>query len=98
MRMICSIDQAKVFVALLTDNYLLSPICLGEVIRFRRRMESGLKPEPILLPVLAGLSDVGRKDWRIEPVLAQYHYTDISERQWAVDRMTALLVRIQKAL
>ena len=87
------IDQACVFIALLTDDYVRSPACLGELLRFRRRMEASPKPRPLLLPVLAGLSDEVRRNHSIRPVLDRYQCIDLSIR--FLDGLTSLLGRIE---
>lgn len=86
------IDQARVFVALITDSYLDSPICFGELLRFCCRMESGTEPQPLLLPVLAGLSDRGKRNPLIQPILDRYQHIDLSVS--FINGLTAVLGRI----
>jgi DNA-binding response OmpR family regulator len=90
------IDQAKIFIPILTDNYIASPICLGELTRFYGRMERHEKPDLTILPVLAGISEEGKRHGNIRPVLERYHYIDIADRY--IDRLTVLLMKIQNVL
>jgi CheY-like chemotaxis protein len=92
-RVEAGIDQALVFIALVTDSYLTSPVCYGELVRFRRRIEAGPEPRPLLLPVLAGLSDDGRRSPLFRPILDNYQYIDLFIR--FIDSLTALLGRIE---
>jgi FixJ family two-component response regulator len=89
------VDQASIFVALITDNYLASGGCMGEFDRFRSRIEHASKPQALILPVLAGLSEEGRKSDLCRPIL-EYQCADISVR--FTDGLTVLLGRIQSFL
>jgi hypothetical protein len=63
--------------------------------RFYRRMNPD-KPQLILLPVLAALSEEVKRHPVVQSVLGKYQYVDISVR--FIDGLTALLGRIQRAL
>jgi FixJ family two-component response regulator len=86
------IDQASVFIALITDNYVNSPVCFAELLRFYRRTETSTELRPLLLPVLAGLSEHGVKHYLIRPILDRYQHIDLSVR--FIDALTAILGRI----
>jgi DNA-binding response OmpR family regulator len=90
-----AIDQASVFVPLITDNYPASSVCVGELMRFYRRMSPD-KSQLLLLPVLAALSEEVKRHPVVQSVLGKYQYVDISVR--FIDGLTALLGRIQRAL
>lgn len=88
------IDQASVFIALITDNYLRSPICYGELLRFRSRMETTPEPRPLLLPLLDGLSAEGKKNPLLRPILDRYQCIDLSLSERFIDGLSALLGHI----
>jgi hypothetical protein len=90
-----AIDQASIFVPLITDNYPVSSVCVGELMRFYRRMKPD-QPQLVLLPVLAALSEEGKRHEVVQAVVRKYQYVDISVR--FIDGLTALLGRIQRAL
>ena len=90
------IDQARIFIPLVTDNYIASRICLGELTRFYSRMERHEKSDLNILPVLAGISEEGKRNGNIRPILERYQYIDMSDRY--IDRLTTLLLRIQNNL
>jgi CheY-like chemotaxis protein len=89
---VAGIDQAHVFIALITDNYLTSPICYGELLRFYRRMESSPEPRPLLLPVLDGLSEGSRNKPLIGPILERYQHIDLSTS--FIDGLTSIQAKI----
>jgi FixJ family two-component response regulator len=91
-----SVDQASIFVALITDNYLASGACMGEFDRFRSRIEVAAKPQALILPVLAGLSEDGRNSDLCRLIFEHYQYADVSLR--FSDGLTVLLGRIQTFL
>lgn len=88
------IKRASVFIALITDNYLHSPICNAELLCFRSRMEASPEPRPLLLPLLDGLSERSRKSPLLRPILERYQCIDLSVPERFVDRLTALLLSI----
>jgi ActR/RegA family two-component response regulator len=90
------IDDASVFVALITDNYLASGACMGELARFHKRAKLGSKQQPLILPVLAGLSEDGRRNNLCTSILEKYQCADISVR--FIDGLTVLMGRIQAFL
>lgn len=87
------IDRASVFIALITENYLRSPVCYGELLRFRNRAESCAgEPRPLLLPLLDGLSPVeARKNPWIRPVIDHYQCIDLTAPERFGDRLAAVL-------
>ncbi|MET0649232.1 MAG: response regulator [Pyrinomonadaceae bacterium] len=87
------IDHALAFIPLITDNYLSSPICFGELVRFRRRLEPDSGLCPLLLPVLAGLSEDGKRNSLLRPLLDHYQHIDLFVR--FIDSLTTLLGRIE---
>jgi DNA-binding response OmpR family regulator len=90
------IDQAKVFVALITQNYLNSPICLGELTRFYQRIENEVENPPVLVPVLYGSLDIVRNNNFISGSLLKYQYVPMSPEK-IVDAYTVILMRVQRA-
>lgn len=87
------IDHALAFIPLITDNYLSSAVCFGELVRFRTRLEAGPGVRPLLLPVLAGISEEGKRSPLLRPLLDQYQHIDLFVR--FIDSLTALLGRIE---
>jgi len=90
-----AIDQCDIFVAILTEGYVASPFCIAELTRFHRRIVPGRK-RPVILPVLAGLSEDSKKHDLVRSILENYQCVDISVR--FLDRATALLGRIEALL
>jgi len=93
------IDQASVFVALITDSYLDSPYCVGEFMRFHARLDSGEDPALLLLPLRvrnlgASVSDEGKA--LSASISDRYQYVDMTTR--FIDRLTAVLWQIQSAV
>ena len=89
------IDRCRIFVALVTENYVNSDTCMAEVARFHRRL-IGPDPRPLILPVLAGISDHDKKESLLKGILDSYQWIDVSTR--FVDGLTVLLGRIQSVL
>lgn len=90
------IDQAVVFVPLITENYFHSAICLGELSRFFRRIQREDSHELLLLPVLASSSSAIKKKEIMRPIFDRYQYLDMSTQ--FIDGLTVLLARIQRAI
>ena len=86
------IDSSSVFIALLTDHYMSSGICCGELMRFYRRMQTRAGQELLLLPVVDKLSDENKRHYLLRPILERYQYVDLSRR--FIDGLTILLGRI----
>ena len=68
---------------------------MAEVARFHRRL-IGPDPRPLILPVLAGISDHDKKESLLKGILDSYQWIDVSTR--FVDGLTVLLGRIQSVL
>jgi len=68
---------------------------MAELTRFHRRIVPGRK-RPVILPVLAGLSEDSKKHDLVLSILENYQCVDISVR--FLDRATALLGRIEALL
>jgi FixJ family two-component response regulator len=92
------IDKATIFLPVITDNYIESRPCLGELTRFYCRMERHETPNLTVLPILAGISEAGKRHSNISPIIDQYQYVDISIAERYIDRLTVLLGRIQMIL
>jgi CheY-like chemotaxis protein len=91
-----AIDQARIFLPLITDSYVDSGPCLGEIGRFYRRLNDDSKSQLLMLPVVSRLSTERRNDSVLQPIFEKYHYLDISTR--LVDRLTRLSRQIQSFL
>jgi FixJ family two-component response regulator len=90
------IGEATVFVALISENYLASAHCFGELIGFQSRLESSEQPKPLFLPLLlVSPRDVG-KNTNFGPILREFQGIDLSSR--FIDGLTLLLGRIQERL
>ena len=72
------IDNAQVFMALITDNYLASPYCVGELMRFHSRLEHGVEPRPLILPITMELSDVSRNGEVFRSISLRYQCINLS--------------------
>jgi DNA-binding response OmpR family regulator len=90
------IDQARIFVALITESYLNSPICVAELSRFYQRLENEVQNPPILVPVLYGSPDIVRNNNLISASLQRYQYVHMSPER-IVDAYTVILLRVQRA-
>lgn len=90
------IDQAKVFVALISENYLKSPICLAELSRFYQRLENEIEDPPVLIQVLYGSPDIVRNNNFISGSLERYQCVRMSPER-IVDAYTSILLRVQRA-
>ncbi|GKS56562.1 hypothetical protein YTPLAS18_00890 [Nitrospira sp.] len=90
------IDQATVFIALITEAYVASPICLGELTRYFRRIQVQADNQLLLLPVLVSSSTAIKRNDLIRPIFDGYHYLDLSTQ--FIDGLTVLLARIQRSL
>ena len=88
-----AIDESNIFVAIISDGYVASKYCMLELERFHNRTVPGPNA-PVILPVLAGLSESAMKHDLLKSVFDTYHYLDISER--FLDRITVLLGRIEE--
>ena len=87
-----AIDQSSVFVALNTDQSLISPECIAEFMRFHRRLERNLEPRALVVPVRYGLSVEGKKS-EILRLFDKYQYVDLSANY--VDQLNSLIGRIK---
>jgi CheY-like chemotaxis protein len=86
------IDHSSIFIALITDHYLDSPFCNGELMRFLLRKRSNPNEDLLLLPVLDGVSEENKSHALLGPLIQEYQYLDMSQK--FVDRLTVLLGRI----
>lgn len=93
-----AIGEAKIFVALLTDNYILaSRQCVKELTLFQDRIVSQTPPTPLILPALYELSNKAKKSEVYRKILDRYHCVDISTPRFT-DGLTTLLLRIEGVL
>jgi DNA-binding response OmpR family regulator len=92
-----AINEANVFVPLITDNYVVSPHCMSELARFWGRIDVD-EPRLLLVPVLGEPSEKAKNDETIRRVVGRYQYLDFSDPSRFVDRLGLLLGRIQKVL
>ncbi len=90
-----AIDHCDIFVAIISEGYVASSYCMEELGRFHRRIVPGLK-RPVLLPVLAGLSENSKQHDLVRSIVENYQCVDISVR--FLDRATALFGRIEELL
>lgn len=87
------IDEARVFIALISGSYVASPPCIGELIRFYHRKKAD--PQLVLIPVMLDSSEELQEDHRIKPILKD-HFVDLSRHY--LDGLTVLLTSIERAL
>jgi FixJ family two-component response regulator len=90
------IDDACIFIAILSDHFLVSEMCLKEMKRFRIHLEGDSERRFLLLPVIADLSSVGRSHDLIRWIRDTYQYYEL--RPFISDCITALICRIQEHL
>jgi len=94
------IDEAVVFLSLVTTAYVESEQCCDELERFRSRIESQLPAShgpTLLVPVLCDLSEGITKHEKVRYIFDRYHYVDISGERF-IDGLSVLLATIQSAL
>jgi CheY-like chemotaxis protein len=95
-RVQAAIDQARIFLPLITDSYADSAPCLGEIDRFWRRLEDDRTSQLLMLPVVSRLSADKRNNNGLQPIFEKYHCLDISSQ--FVVRLTRLSSQIQSFL
>jgi DNA-binding response OmpR family regulator len=91
------VKRASILVALVTDSYLKSARCFGELIGFQSRIESGHEPGLLILPLFCVPPEEVTKDQNFGPMLRDYHGINFSTRSLA-DALTVILGRIQNRL
>jgi FixJ family two-component response regulator len=91
------VEKAIIFVALVTESYLGSAHCFGELIGFQSRLESAHEPELLLLPLLCVSREEVSKNQSFGPILQDFQGIDFS-RGRVIDGLTILLARIQDRL
>lgn len=90
-----AIDSAFIFIPLLSDHYMTSPHCLGELTRFRGRMERD--QTLLLLPVINSLSEENKylnQDSR--DIIQTYQCIKFHPR--LVDGLTALRITVERTI
>lgn len=94
-RVEAGIDSAKIFVALLTSNDIVSPHCPREFKQFQTRVDRATEPKPLILPVLAELSNRAKRSDLYQHI-DRYQRIEISSG--FIDGLTELLLRIESFL
>jgi TIR domain-containing protein len=90
------IQNASIFVALVTANYLESPHCFGELMRFQARMEGADQTALLLLPLLCVSQRDVTRNQTFGPILRDFQGIDLTSR--FNDALTLLLGRIQSKI
>jgi len=91
------LTQARILVALITQEYIKSPVCKAELTNFLRRMPSEVERPLLLIPVLFEYSpDAAKQDELIRNCL-KYQYITMSTERF-VDGFTAIYWRIKNFL
>ena len=90
------VDNTVVFLALISDSYLKSPFCLGELARFWLRREHTSEPKPVMLPVLLRLRRKLKTASMLRQIIEKYQYIDMATQYKA--KLPNLLRSIQIAL
>ena len=91
------IDNAYIFIALLTDDYLTSPYCIGELTRFRRRLEKDTDGKLLFIPVMGTLSEESQiQNPEMKYISQTYHCIKIHPR--ITDGITALQLTVENAI
>jgi FixJ family two-component response regulator len=93
-RIQAGIDEAFVFVPLMTNRFLKSPYCVGELTRFYRRLHDNSRSSLTMLPVLADSSLLGSRNEWVRRILGDYQAIAFAPR--ALDGLTVLLARVQQ--
>jgi FixJ family two-component response regulator len=91
------VNEAKFFIALITDNYFSKPNCIDELLEFDLRVRADSDRNLVLLPVLLGISGKTKLNPTFQSVQDRYQCLDISGYHF-LDGLTALLLRIQDGL
>jgi DNA-binding response OmpR family regulator len=91
------IEEAQVFIALLTDNYTESAACMAELVNFHERLTTESKP-PLLVPIIHKLSRDAKNNPTIRQLLRDVHYVDMSREENFLDALTALLGRLYRVI
>ena len=91
------IEEAQVFIALLTDHYTESPPCMAELVNFYERLTTESKP-PVLIPIVYKLSEKARNNPTINQLLREVHYVDMSREENFLDALTAILGRLPRVI
>jgi len=87
------IKEANIFLALLTDNYILnSRHCPAEFAQFQERIANAKEPKPLILPVVSGLTSRARRS-SLYRQFDEVQFVDISSN--FTDGLTTLLLRIE---
>jgi CheY-like chemotaxis protein len=106
-RILEAIDQAHVYLPLITEKYPCSNYCLSELVRFCTHVEPGGPTNPptvvtaattrTLLPVLYGLpNEIKNYEW-IRPIIDERRHANITSDQF-LDGLIALLGWIRSAV
>lgn len=91
------IDEASVFIVLLSDHFLRSACCMAELTRIERRMEHDTEEKLLLLPVLGELSEHNRENNEdMKRVFRKYQYRSLFPD--LIDSLTVISERIEWAL
>jgi FixJ family two-component response regulator len=91
------IDEARVFIALITSEYLNSPPCAAEFNRFYERLQTEASNPPLLLPILYGDAAILKNNPLIRRPVEHYQWVPMSSDR-IVDAYTAVLLRVQSAV
>ncbi len=96
VRLIKGIDQARVFIAVISDSYLKSGSCLGEYARFSIRTENTREPKPMLLPILLRRPRTKMAIRMLKPIFDKYQYVDLATHYR--EKLPVLLGRIRTVI
>jgi CheY-like chemotaxis protein len=88
-----AIDECRVFLAVLTQGYADSTMCMAELTRFQRRYNEPGDSSVLLLPVLACAAPELRRNKALASILDSLQCVDLSRR--LVDGLTVILGRVQ---
>lgn len=87
------IQNASIFVALVTADYLKSAPCFGELMRFQRRIEDGSQRELLLLPLLCIPQQNVSDNPDFGPIFQDFQAIDLTTR--FIDGLMLLVGRVQ---
>lgn len=87
------VDNTSVFLPIITDHFLSSPMCLEELSRFQNRRDSEEQGNLLLLPIVGNLSSRGRTHKIFRTIAEKYHYIECQPH--IIDCLTSLTMPIQ---
>jgi FixJ family two-component response regulator len=87
------IKNAHIFIAILSDFFVESEICMLEINRFRNQIQKYSDKQLLFLPIMVNLSSTNQSCELVQWIKKTYHYQNLLPR--IADCLTSLIYRIQ---